>query len=384
MATLQEYKCPHCGGAISFDSSIQKMKCPYCDSEFEVETLKALDAELSQEEPDEINWEETSQDAASSDFQKADQVSTASPATKDSDTDMSEGDLRSYICDSCGGEIICDATTAATKCPFCGNPVVMMGQFKGKKKPDLVIPFKLDKEAAKKSLENHLKGKRLIPKLFKDEEHIDEIKGIYVPFWLFDADADAVVRYNATSTRAWSDTKFNYIETDYYRVVRSGQLGFFNVPVDGSSKMPDALMESIEPYDMSEAVDFQTAYLAGYMADKYDVLSEACVNRANSRIKQSTEDAFLSTVTGYNTVTTSSSSIKTTNGKVRYALLPVWLLNTSWNGQTYTFAMNGQTGRFVGNLPMDKGLYYKYFAVISIIAALIFYLLVNLFHYAII
>lgn len=373
MAKLQEYKCPHCGGAISFDSSTQKMKCPYCDSEFEVETLKALDAELSKEEPDDIGWEESSG--------TGEDVSTASPATGDPDTESTGDGLVSYVCDSCGGEIICDATTAATNCPFCGNPVVMMGQFQGTKKPDLVIPFKLDKETAKRSLQNHLKGKTLLPKLFKDEEKINEIKGIYVPFWLFDADALASVRYNATKNRMWSDARFNYVETNYYRVTRGGQIGFYNVPVDGSSKMPDALMESIEPYDMSEAVDFQTAYLAGFMADKYDVLSELCVERANSRIKQSTEDAFRSTVTGYNTVTTASSTIKTSDGKVKYALLPVWLLNTSWNGQMYTFAMNGQTGKFVGDLPMDRGLYYRYFAISSVVAGVLFFILLNLFNY---
>lgn len=362
MADLQEYKCPHCGGAITFDSSAQKMKCPYCDSEFDMETLKALDRELSDEKPDEINWHELDQNS-------------------DAASDQDAGGLCSYICNSCGGEIVCDATTAATSCPFCGNPVVLMGQFKGSKKPDLLIPFKLDKDAAKIKLSEHLKGKPLLPKLFKDANHIDEIKGVYVPFWLFDADADASVRFNATKNRLWSDARFNYVETNYYRVTRAGQIGFHNVPVDGSSKMPDDLMESIEPYDMADAVDFQTAYLSGYMADRYDVLSKECVNRANARIKETTEEAFKSTVTGYNTVTTASSSIKTSDGKVKYALLPVWLLNTSFEKTNYTFAMNGQTGKFVGNLPLDRSLYHRYFAGITLISALIFYLLAALFHF---
>lgn len=374
MAELQEYKCPHCGGAIHFDSGIQKMKCPYCDSEFEMDALKALDEELAAEKPDDINWAQTGKEE--------NDVTTASISEAGNEDSSSDASLVSYVCDSCGGEIICDATTAATKCPFCGNPVVMMGQFKGSKKPDLVIPFKLDKEAAKQNLKAHLKGKTLIPKLFSKEDHIEEIKGIYVPFWLFDTEADASCRYNATRERMWSDAHFNYVETNYYKVIRTGQIKFDNVPVDGSSKMPDDLMESIEPYDMSEAVDFQTAYLAGYMADKYDVLSEDCVNRANTRIKQSTEDAFMSTVTGYNNVTTASSSIKTLNGQVRYALLPVWLLNTSWNNQNYTFAMNGQTGKFVGDLPLDQGLYRRYFAGIAVIAMVIFFLLINLFSFS--
>ena len=332
MQTLQEYKCPCCGGAIAFDSTLQKMKCPYCDTEFDVQTLADYDAGL-QDAQDDMEWET----AAGSEWQEGE-----------------ASGLRSYVCKSCGGEIVGDENTAATACPFCGNPVVMMGQLSGDLRPDLIIPFKLDKEAAKAGLRKHLTGKRLLPKVFKDENHIDEIKGIYVPFWLFDTDADAQVRYRATTVRTWSDDDYDYTETSHYLVRRSGSIGFEHVPVDGSSKMADDLMESIEPYNFSEAVDFQTAYLAGYLADKYDVTAEQSVDRANDRVKKSTEDAFASTVQGYASVTTESSNIQLHGGKAQYALYPVWLLNTSWNGNRYTFAMNGQTGKFVGDLPVDK------------------------------
>ena len=202
--------------------------------------------------------------------------------------------------------------------------------------------------------------KKLLPKIFMDENHIDEIKGIYVPFWLFDTDADAHLRFRGTRIRHWSDSRYNYTETSYYSVVRGGRIGFNQVPVDGSSKMADDLMESIEPYDLGDAVDFETAYLAGYLADKYDVDSQVCIERANERIRQSTATAFASTVVGYSSLIPQGSSIRLHNGTIRYALLPVWLLNTNWNGQKYTFAMNGQTGKMVGNLPMDKSLFTKW------------------------
>lgn len=333
MQTLQEYKCPCCGGAIAFDSSLQKMKCPYCDTEFDMETLQGYDAELQNDQGDNMEWE-----------------TTAGKQWQDGETTG----LRSYVCKSCGGEIVGDENTAATSCPFCGNPVVMMEQFSGTLKPDVVIPFKLDKKAAKEGLMNHLSGKRLLPKVFKDQNHIDEIKGVYVPFWLFDTDADAQVRYRATRVSTWSDSDYDYTETDYFLVHRGGSIGFEHVPVDGSKKMADDLMESIEPFDFSDAVSFQTAYLAGYLADRYDVSAEESVERANKRVKRSTEEAFESTVQGYSTVETESSSIRLKNGKAKYALYPVWLLNTTWNGNKYTFAMNGQTGKFVGDLPVDK------------------------------
>ncbi len=355
MEVLQEFKCPCCDGSIEFNSSLQKMKCPYCDSEFELETLISYGEELKNDGNDDMQWD------ASAGQQWLEDETTG---------------LRIYVCESCGGEIVGDANLAATACPFCDSPVVMKGQFAGDLKPDLVIPFKLDKKAAKEALRRHYEGKRLLPKPFKDENHIDEIKGIYVPFWLFDADADANIRYKATKVRSWSDSHYVYTETSYFHVARGGNLGFQNVPVDGSTKMDDLLMESIEPYDLKDGVDFNTAYLAGYLADKYDVDSEQSITRANERIKRSTEDAFAATVRGYATVMPVSSSVRLQNGKARYALYPVWLLNTNWNGKKYTFAMNGQTGKLVGDLPMDKGAYFRWlFGLTGVVGAAIFGLL---------
>ena len=93
---------------------------------------------------------------------------------------------------------------------------------------------------------------------------------MYVPFWLFDTDADARVD-TAPRAEVLGDSEYNYTETSHFLVHRGGSVGFEHVPVDGSSRMTDDLMESIEPYDFSDAVGFQTAYLAGYFADKYDV-----------------------------------------------------------------------------------------------------------------
>ena len=330
----QEYKCPCCGGAIVFDSAIQKMKCPCCDTEFEMEVLQGYDDALKQQEQgDDMTWDT----AAGSEWQ-----------------DGEETGLRTYQCKSCGGEIVGDESMAASSCPYCGNPIVLMGQFSGDLRPDYVIPFKLDKKAAKAGLMKHLNGKRLLPKIFKDQNHIDEIKGVYVPFWLFDTNVDANISYRATKIRTWSDSKYDYTETRFFMLSRGGTIGFERVPVDGSSKMEDDLMESIEPFDFSEAAPFQTAYLAGYMADKYDVSAEESIERANVRVKKSTEDNFRSTVQGYNTVTVEQSSVQFHDGSAKYALYPVWILNTTWNGNQYRFAMNGQNGKFVGDLPVDK------------------------------
>ena len=207
MSDLREYKCPACGGAIEFDSKSQKMKCQYCDTEFELETLKELDAQMERE---------------------AGQQDDLSGWQTDAGGEWQEGEtdgMNVYTCQSCGGEIIADENTGASNCPYCGNPVIMTEKFKGALRPDLVIPFKLDKKAAKEAYYRHIKGRTFLPKAFRRENHIDEIKGLYVPFWLFDGDVDADVRYKATKVRMWSDHDYDYTETSYYSVERSGEIG---------------------------------------------------------------------------------------------------------------------------------------------------------------
>ncbi len=344
MSEMLQYKCPNCGGGLEFDTFEQMVKCPFCDSEFEPQSLKNYDEVLSGDKEENMSWD-------------------TNPGSEWSEEER-DG-IRVYICKSCGGEIVGDENTAATDCPFCGNSVILTGNLTGELRPDLVIPFKYDKNAAKQAYFKNLKSKAFLPKVFKDENHIDEIKGIYVPFWLFDAEAEASFRYRAKKVRFWSDFNYDYTETSTYSVIREGVLGFNNVPADGSAKMPDELMESLEPYDLSEVVDFQTAYLSGYFADKYDIDDKSCVGRVNERIKQSTSDKFLETVIGYSSVSPEYSCITLSDCKSRYALYPVWLLNTTWRDKKYTFAMNGQTGKLVGNLPCDYGAFWSWWGIIA-------------------
>lgn len=360
MSELQEYKCPCCGGAIGFDAGLQKLKCPFCDTEYDIDALKIYGDTLQSEGVDDYTWE-----------------TTAGEEWKEGETSA----MRAYACKSCGGEIVGDANLAATSCPYCGNPIVMKGQFAGDLKPDFVIPFQLDKKKAEEGFKKHLQGKKLLPKAFTEGHHLEDITGIYVPYWLFDADVDASIRYKATKESTWEDSKYRYKRTDYFSVFRAGKIGFEKVPVDGSSKMDDTLMESLEPFKFKDATVFNTSYLAGYVADRYDVDAESSVGRANERVKVATEDAFRGTVTDYNSVEVENSVIRLKNGTAKYALYPVWILNTTWNGQKFVFAMNGQTGKFVGNLPCDKGLYWKYlFKTAGIVSAIAFALQI-LFHF---
>lgn len=343
MSDMIQYKCPACGGRLEFDSESQKMKCPFCDSEFDVDEVKQAQNENSDETASEQPQE------------------NAPPAQTETDG------MYVYVCESCGGEIIGESTSAALSCPYCGNAVVIKGQLSGDLRPDLVIPFKLDKKAAKEALKKHISSKKFIPKIFKDENHIDEIKGIYVPEWLYSGEVEADILYSGNKVNRWSDSEFNYVETSRFSLKRNGNFTVDGLPVDGSSKMDDTLMEAIEPFDISEAVDFSTAYLSGYFADRYDVDAEQSRQRADDRIKRTAFEVFRNSTDEFEGVSENSadSVINIRDSSCRYALYPVWLLNTSWNSQKYTFAMNGQTGKFVGDLPVDKSAFWKWVGILT-------------------
>lgn len=344
---VTNYQCPSCTGPLHFSSDNGKLACEYCGEAFEVAAMELLYADKEQATLDaksEPDWEFVTDEWGGEEA----------------------AHMCAYGCPSCGAQIICDDTTAATSCPYCNNPTVVPGQFTGMLRPDFVIPFKMDKEAAKAALKKHYKGKKFLPKSFSAENKVDDIKGVYVPFWLFDGKSDADIRYRATKKDTYTEGDEEVTVTETYHVVRQGDIAFEKVPVDGSTKMPDAHMDAIEPFDYTALVPFSSAYLPGYLADKYDVEADVCSERANSRIRTSTEESFASTVTGYESKSVESSDIDIQPGDVKYAFLPVWMLNTKWNGKDFLFAMNGQTGKLIGDLPVDRGKFFAWFAGISL------------------
>ena len=340
MATqITNYQCPGCTGPLQFSPNTGKLECEYCGSSYTPAEVEAYYAEQNAK----------AEEAAAQ----------AEEATQSTEEEHGWGEdavhMRSYLCPSCGAELICEETTAATACPYCGNPSIVPGQFSDHRKPDYVIPFKVDKAGAMEGLRGHYKGKPLLPKSFASENHIQEIKGVYVPFWLFDGRADADVVFEATRSHTITTRNERVTTTEYYEVRRSGSVAFQMVPVDGSKAMPDAHMDAIEPYNYEELEPFSMSYLPGFLADKYDVEAEESAVRADERCRNSAIAAMQSDVDGYQTCNVRHADVRLSRDKAKYALLPVWLLSTRWQDKNYLFAMNGQTGKLVGDLPVSKG-----------------------------
>ena len=348
---VTEFKCPACTAPLHFSEETGRLECDYCGSSFSVEEMESRSAEKEQQAAE--AFEKAAAEA------KADAKDWDGPDAQDNWGE--EGaHLKTYSCPSCGAELICDEATAATSCPYCGNNAIIPGQFRGALKPELVIPFQIGKEDAVKALKAHYKGKPFLPKSFSDENHIQEIKGIYVPFWLFDGQAEADVSFAATRSTVMVTGRERITTTRHFDVRRAGTVSFEKIPVDASKKMPDDYMDSLEPFRYDAMVPFSTAYLPGFFADIPDVSIEECSLRAELRATDTAVESMSRQVSGYETCIPTRKDAQLRRGKVRCALLPVWLLSTQWEGQNFLFAMNGQTGKMVSDLPVSKKRYWAW------------------------
>lgn len=366
---VTNYQCPACTGPLHYSAKSGKLECDYCDSSFDVAEIEALYARKEVEAAAAKQAADAKAEAAQAAKAEAAEAAAASGGWDTSDLSRDWGaeadGLRVYSCPSCGAELICDQSTAATACPYCGNPAIVPGQFSGALRPDYILPFRLSKDDAVQALRAHYKGKPFLPRSFTSANHIEQIQGVYVPFWLFDGGAEGAASYRASNTNVFETGDYEITETRHYHVVRAGSLAFEKIPVDASSKMPDDHMDSIEPFDYAQLRPFSTAYLPGYLADKYDVTIDDSRDRADTRCRETLAQALRDTVTGYGACVTEREDIALRRGKVHYALLPVWMLSTKWRGQDFLFAMNGQTGKLVGDLPTDRGRFWGMFAAIA-------------------
>lgn len=368
---ITNHQCPACTGPLQFNPDTGKLGCEFCGSVYELAEIEALYEEKEEQAVEAHEQAEADQAKQQDEWDRSGMSEDWGP-----DADG----MKTYSCPACTAELICDATTAATSCPYCGNPTVVPGQFAGALKPDYVIPFKLDKDEAIQALKKHYQKRFFLPKAFTSHSQLQKIQGVYVPFWLFDGEAEGEAYYKTTRSHTHRRGDYQITQTKHFVCKRSGSVAFEKVPVDASTKMPDDYMDSLEPFDYGELKPFSTAYLPGFLADKYDVSVEDSQKRADDRCSESLAQELRATVLGYETVTETRRSIHLNRGKVHYALLPVWLMHTKWNSKDYLFAMNGQSGKMVGDLPMDKKKFWSVFFGIGAGLSAVSSLLVLLLH----
>ena len=340
--SVVDHKCPACLAELKFKPQLQKWVCDYCGSEYTLEDIKSKDgAEESK----------TIKKSASITY-------------------------KGYNCPDCGAEIVMEENTSVTECVYCGNTAIISERLEGDFAPKQIIPFKKEKNDAVNAFINYKKGKWFMPKEFLQKSNIQKISGVYIPFYLYDIKVAARINVEATKTKTWSDRNYRYKETENYNVLREGNMDFNLIPTDASKKFPDDIMDSIEPYDYKGLVDFDASYMSGFLSEKYDLTMDEMAERAENRAKKSAVQELLNNVSGYSSkrVVNSTEKAKIKESS-KYVLLPVWMLNVKYDNKMYTLAMNGQTGKFIGNVPISKNQVIKYWLIIFAASAAVMMIL---------
>lgn len=353
------YLCPGCGAYLRFDGAAGKWVCDYCDSVYTKEELEQRG----------VQTEDSGYAVQTEDSGETGETSWA--FQENVEEGVSAEQLQAYRCPNCGAEIVTDSVTAATFCVFCQNPTVIPQRFDGKYRPSAILPFATNQAQAKEAFRRLCKGKKLLPAGFLSKQRLEKITGVYVPFWLFDCKAD--FDYHATGEihTVWSDGDYQYTKTDLYHIHRAGSMDFENIPLDASEHMEDRLMDALEPFDFSKVQPFDMRYLSGYLAEVYTYEPKDLYQRMTERITPGVRRQIEGKNRPYHLVHSVRCDTAFQSEHQAYLLLPVWMLVSEFQGQRYLFAMNGQTGKVVGELPCDTGKSVKWFLLIFVIVLIV-------------
>lgn len=338
-----QYKCPGCGADMVFDSQTGMLSCPSCGRWENIEYMK----NQGNHDDDEVTGE-------FEDF-----------ITETASTTFGEDEASQYQCKNCGAVLITDKDTAATTCSFCGAPMILGDRLSGDMAPAKVIPFSINKEQAQSAFKKWCRKGLLTPKGFMTADRIKNITGMYIPFWLYDLNGRGELDATCTKVRHYSQGDYDYTETKYYDVYRKVDVNYLRIPADASEKMDDKMMDRLEPFHYNDLKEFNTPYLAGYIAEKYNYTDQELFPRIKERTTAYVDSYMHSTISGYSSTIVNRKWVDILQRKAEYVLLPVWMVVYDFKQAEHTFLMNGQTGKIVGRPPVSKGKIAAWFAGIT-------------------
>lgn len=373
------FKCPNCDGELKFNPSGQNYVCEYCGSKFtqlELDDMKRAET-AEQEIPDDFTVSSVEIEGihvsanGGDDGSFVDQDHNGIDDRFESFQQFYEGkdkeEAKLYSCPSCGAEVVTDATTVATFCYYCHNPVVLGGRLEGNYLPRYIIPFQLDRKEAEKRFFDYVNKKLYVPKGFFSPENMEKFTGVYFPYWLYEVELKGSLDADAKNVRTWRSGDVEYTETKRYQVGRAGKITLKNRIENALKKANIDLIHGVLPFDIDKKQEFNMGFLSGFFAEKRDIETKDVETKIRNEMRSQAEAAFRNTMK-YSSVTIKNSDFKALRETWDYVMLPVWTLTyRGKDGEIYYFAMNGQDGKVFGKLPVDK----KKLAIHSLLIGLV-------------
>ncbi len=354
------YKCPNCNGALEYNPITDEMECAHCGGGYTVAEMEASQEKVEHTFDKNTGSEDVLNDGKSTRKEAPKRNLESEEYSEENQfiNDLEMMECKVYTCTSCGAELVMNENEAASFCAYCGQPTVVFSRVSNELKPQSIIPFKITKEQAINGIRDYLKERNFVPQQIKNIT-ADKVRGIYIPYWVFD-----IYYYDKQLWEQLIEDKNGKQNVLFY--TREAECLFRDMTVDASKNLNNELSQRLEPYDVRTKKSFDAAYLSGYYADKYDLDENYMEKYAFLRAKTLFDAEVKSTLPGG---VLKSSLPKRNIQKAEYMLLPVWFITFRYHYETYTLAVNGQTGKIVGTVPIDQKKVIRLYALIALFAS---------------
>ena len=371
-------RCANCGGVLEYSAELNKMVCSFCGNSYTIDELNEKEKEVEEAKkpvqpaaPTTSNTEnrivtgptiftlKNSSGFASDDVGDYNTILKRKNEEKAKEESRMHASVKMQImrCTACGAELAVNGVETSTFCAYCGQATVVQDRVDDYLKPDFIIPFKVTRDDAEKIIRTQLNKGFFVPKGIKNFE-VEKIRGIYVPFWLFDMHYSDRQFYKYSKKQGKTTvTRYEYFEAKTF---------FKQLTLDASLNLNDDSSARLEPYDMRQLVDFDMAYLSGYYSDRFDVGVADITGNAVLRAGELFNEQAMKEIK-HKTGKLVKQDPDFNVSKTEYALLPAWFLSFKYDDKPYTILVNGQTGKMVGAVPYVKAKAYAIFIVTALL-----------------
>jgi hypothetical protein len=356
VVALEKHPCPACGAQAEWNPGKQKLVCPFCGTEapYEIKpTGEVVEIDLVRslrELPDDLRGWQT--------------------------------ERRTVQCRSCKAVSVFDPERVGQRCEFCGSPeLVDYEEIKAPIRPQSLLPFKVTESAVREQIRRWYASKWLAPGSLKSRALVDTVRGIYIPYWTFDAavvspwEADAGHYYYTTESYRDNQGRSQTRQVQHVRwEPASGVVEHFfdDEPVPGTHGISHALLAQVEPFMTNELVPYDRSYLAGFVVEHYQVVLLDAAKASEEAMTEKVRDLAAAQIPGdtYRNLTIHPTF---SNRTFKHILVPVWLLTYTYGPKVFQVLVNGYTGRMAGQYPKSP---WK--VALIVIGVIIFVLLILL------